>query len=311
MAYRFLLEVPGAFASDANGAVSSVDDAQVVLTRNSHGLEFDDPYLDLSVAAHSLNVIPVLYGFAEDLGATRSDSRIVIRVVLHDGRRIGLHEIDAPTMVATIRRDQPWVERSMPKIGDHEPNEYTKARRQQLRTSATALAVAESPDDLPQLPAVQSVIVERSTAQFDWNREEFIMVDVSNIAAAEKFYFDVLGLNLVTRLKKDESGNWRELSLTYDINEANYHSTEADRILLEHGVLRLALARVGHGARLAYSQITTHFSLLVEPDVLARLRATVLMRGYDVLEDRSGDLTFRDPYGVAWSVTDHAANLDR
>lgn len=311
MAYRFLLEVPKAFASDANAAVGSVDDAQVILTRNSHGLEFDDPYLDLTVAAHTLGVIPVLYGFADDLGATRADSRVVVRVVLHDGRRIGLHEVDAATMVATIRRDQPWVERSMPKIGDHEPTEFTRIRRQLRSTPTSALAVAEAPDDLVQLPAVQSVIVERSVAQFEWDRDEFVMVDVSNIAGAEKFYFDVLGLNLVTRLKRDDAGNWRELALAYDVDEANYHSSEADRVLLEHGVLRLALARVGHGARLNYAQITTHFSLLVDPDVLARLRATVLMRGYDVLEERAGDLTFRDPYGIAWSVTDHAARLDR
>ena len=309
MAYRFLLEIPTGFASDANAAVGSVDDAQVVVTRNSHGLGFDDPYLDMTIAAHSLSVIPVLYGFADDIGATRADSRTALRIVLHDGRRVGFHEVDAPTMVATIRRDQPWVERSMPKIGDHEVNDVTKARRQ--RSGTRGLAVADAPDGLPQLPAVHSVIIERAQSQFTWQDSEFVLVPVTNIAAAEKFYFDVLGLNLVTRLKRDEIGNFRELPLTYDHAEANYHNSEADRILLEHGVLRMALVRAGHGARLDYSRIETHFSLLVDPDVLARLRATVLMRGYDVLEDQAGDLTFRDPYAVAWSVTDHAANLDR
>ena len=311
MAYRFLLEVPSAFANDANAAVGSIDDAQVVLTRNSHGLGFDDPYLDMTIAAHSLNVIPVLYEFAVDIGATRPESRTVVRVVLHDGRSIGLHEVDAPTMVATIRRDQPWVDRSMPKIGDHEPNERTLARRRLQAAAGSSTAFATAPDSLPQLPAVQSVIIERSQTQFDWNNEEFIEVPVTNIASAEKFYFDVLGLNLVCRLKRDALGNWSELPLTYDHEEANYHNSEADRILLEHGVLRLALVRAGHGARLDYSRISTHLSLLVDPDVIARLRATVLMRGYDVLEDQSGDLTFRDPYGVAWSVTDHAARVDR
>ena len=309
MAYRFLLEVPTGFASDANAAVGSVDDAQVVVTRNSHGLGFDDAYVDMTIAAHGLGVIPTLYGFANDIGATRADSRSALRIVLHDGRRIGFHEVDAPTMVATIRRDQPWVERSMPKIGDHEINDVTKARRQ--RFGGGDVAVVDDPDGLPQLPAVQSVIIERSQSQFIWQDKEYVLAPVTNIAAAEKFYFDVLGLNLVARLKRDEKGNFHELPLTYDHDEANYHNTEADRILLEHGVLRLALVRAGHGARLDYSRIDTHFSLLVDPDVLARLRATVLMRGYDVLEEQAGDLTFRDPYGVAWSVTDHAANLDR
>jgi catechol 2,3-dioxygenase-like lactoylglutathione lyase family enzyme len=312
MAYRFLLEVPAVFNEDANTVVGSVDDAQVLVTRNSHGLGFDDPYVDFSIAAHSLKVIPVLYEWANEIGATRQDSRIVVRIVLHDGRRIGLHEVDAPAMVAAIRRDQPWVDRSMPKIGEHEPTEISRVRRQQaLLTAGRSAAVALAPDDHPQLPAVQSVIVERTAADFTWQTEEYALVTVSNLAAAERFYFDVLGLNLVCRLKRDETGNWRELPLAYDHEEANYHNTEADRVLLEHGVLRLALARAGHGARLNYATVETHFSLLVESDVLANLRATVLMRGYDLLEDTGRDITFRDPFGVAWSVTDTAANVDR
>jgi catechol 2,3-dioxygenase-like lactoylglutathione lyase family enzyme len=312
MAYRFLLEVPAVFAEDANAVVGSVDDAQVLVTRNSHGLGFDDTYVDLSIASHSLKVIPVLYDWASDIGATRQDSRIVVRVVLHDGRRIGLHEADAPAMVAAIRRDQPWVDRSMPKIGEHEPTEISRVRRRQAALAASGGAgITLAPDNQPQFPAVKSVIVERTAAEFTWNNDEYALVTVSNLASAERFYSDVLGLNLVCRLKQDEPGNWRELPLAYDHEEANYHNTEADRVLLEHGVLRLALARAGHGARLNYATVETHFSLLVEPDVLANLRATVLMRGYDLLEDTGRDITFRDPFGVAWSVTDSAANVDR
>lgn len=310
MAYRFLLEVPAQFGNDANVAIASVNDAQVLVSRSSHGLGFDDPYVDMSVAAHSLAVIPVIYGWANDIGATRPDARFTLRIVLHDGRRVGLHEADAVSMAAAIRRDQPWVERNMPKIGDHEPNEITRSRWQRV-VSRSGLAVSEAPDDVVQLPAVQSVILERTEAEFSWQRDDYALVAVTNIAAAEKFYYDVLGLNLVSRLKRDERGNWRELPVAYDHEMASYDNTEADRVLLEHGTLRLALARVGHGARLDYSKINTHVSLLVDADVLARLKATVLMRGFDVLEDEAHDFTFRDPYGVAWSATDHAANVDR
>lgn len=307
MAYRFLLEVPEAYEDDANTAVAVSGDAQVLVKRNSHGLGFDDPYVDLTVAAHSLAVIPELYRWANDIGATRPESRATISIVLHNGRRIGLHEVDAPGMVAAIRRDQPWVERSLPKIGEHELNEVTKYRLQQLRARTGAGAALANVDEAGQLPAVQAVVLERAADTFDWDREEYALVQVAEIAKAEQFYFDVLGLNLVGRLKRDERGNWREMVLEPDIRMASYHPGEADRVLLEHGPLRLALARAGHGAPLDYARVTTHFALLVEPDVLARLRATVLVRGYDVLDDDGRNMTFRDPFGVAWSVTDQAA----
>ncbi|MER3437332.1 MAG: hypothetical protein C4346_06925, partial [Chloroflexota bacterium] len=86
MAYRFLLEVPEDLAAEANVAVSAAGDAQVVVVRNSHGLGFDDPYVDLTVAAHTLRVIDTLYQWFDDLGASRPD----IRVVLHSGERLAL-----------------------------------------------------------------------------------------------------------------------------------------------------------------------------------------------------------------------------
>ncbi len=59
MAYRFLLEVPAAFENDVNAAVGSVEDAQILVSRTSHGLGIDVPYKDMSIAAHSLAIIPI------------------------------------------------------------------------------------------------------------------------------------------------------------------------------------------------------------------------------------------------------------
>src|SRR5918998_1335625 len=50
------------------------------------------------------------------LGASRPD----LRIVLHSGVRLDLEQLDRGAMVAAIRRDQPWVERSIPKVGEHE-----------------------------------------------------------------------------------------------------------------------------------------------------------------------------------------------
>src|SRR5918998_1549091 len=121
MAYRFLLEVPASLAAEANTAVAEAADAQVVLVRNSHGLGFDDPSADLTVAAHSLRVVDTLYDWFDALGASRPD----IRIVLHGGDRLSLEANDRGGMIAAIRRDQPWVERTIPKIGEHEEEEST------------------------------------------------------------------------------------------------------------------------------------------------------------------------------------------
>ncbi len=120
MAYRFVLEVPSNLADVANVAVATAGDAQVLVNRAAHGLGFGVPYQNLTVAAHSLRVISTLYGWAGEIGATRPESRVQIGIVLHSGKRIGLHDVDAPALVAAIRRDQPWVETSAPKIGEHE-----------------------------------------------------------------------------------------------------------------------------------------------------------------------------------------------
>src|SRR5690242_10873001 len=138
MAYRFLLEAPEALADEANVAVEQVADAQVVLVRDSHGLGFEEPFVDLTIAAHSLQIIQSLYDWFDQLGASRSD----IRIVLHSGERVPLEAVDRAAMVAMIRRDQPWVERTIPKVGEHEPQDGAGRRNPSGRAAA---AVKRSP----------------------------------------------------------------------------------------------------------------------------------------------------------------------
>src|SRR5215203_1522194 len=116
MAYRFLLEVPESLAEAASIAVDSAGDTQVLVIRPSHGLGVDDPYLDMTVAAHSLRVVDLLFDWYETIGAPRPN----VRIVLHGGERYPMEAVDRARMVALIRRDQPWVERTIPHIGDHE-----------------------------------------------------------------------------------------------------------------------------------------------------------------------------------------------
>ena len=117
MAYRFLLEVPERLAEDASLVVDQAGDAQVVVERPSHGLGVDAPYLDLTTAAHSLRVIEMLGDWYGGLPEPRPN----VGIVLHGGERYSLGEMSPKRIVALIRHDQPWVERSIPHVGDHEP----------------------------------------------------------------------------------------------------------------------------------------------------------------------------------------------
>ena len=68
MAYRFLLEVPEALADEAGIAVAAAGDAQVVVRRSkAHQQPYTEPYIDMTVAAHSLEVTQTLVAWQESL----------------------------------------------------------------------------------------------------------------------------------------------------------------------------------------------------------------------------------------------------
>ena len=299
MAYRFLLEVPATLSDDANVAVATAGDAQVVVERPGHGLGFDEPYIDLTVAAHSLRVIDSLYGWASELGANRADSRSNIGIVLHDGARIRLSESDAPNIVAAIRRDQPWVERSVPKIGDHERVKFANpATPPQIEnTSPASLAVATAP-----AATVADVDLVDAEDEITVDGTNYAVIRVMNLALAERFYNQALGLTLVKRYRQDDSGNWQDLGTEYDHAAASHTHTEADLTFMENGPLALAISRAGRAAHLNYDTVMNELQVAMEPLAASRLRALVLMRNYTLLGSAGRSFTFRDPFGVVWNI---------
>src|SRR5699024_1208839 len=113
MAYRFILEVPEFLVGDANVVINTTGDAQTHFARDSHGLGFEDPYKDFSISAHSLRIIDAIYAWYADMDAAWPGSRINVMIALHSGERLSIGDIPKSQMVAAIRRDQPWVERSI------------------------------------------------------------------------------------------------------------------------------------------------------------------------------------------------------
>ena len=309
MAYRFLLEVPEALAADANVAVAEAGDAQVVLVRSAHGLGFDDPYADLTVAAHSLRVIDTLYGWFDALGASRPD----VRIVLHGGDRIALEARDRGAMVAAIRRDQPWVERTLPKIGDHERDAFDPgftegANLREGRGADTSIDAAggNAPASGAALDAswiAPGAVAERSGRRVALQTLNHIAARVADLAKAERFYTDFFDMELLGRARRGPGGRFAAVDGDYRWDGALAEGTEADVVFLRNGPVALALYRVGRGARLDRSAAMDHLSVGVDASTFATLRGEILMRSFETLATSTTGITFRDPFGLVWEVT--------
>ena len=305
MAYRFLLEVPEGLAAEAAVAVDGIGDAQVILVRDAHGLDFDDPSVDLTVAAHSLRVVDALYDWFDTLGAARPD----LRLVLHGGERLPLEEHDRGAMVAAIRRDQPWVERSIPKIGDHEEPEGVPAAP---RDDGSGIARLDTSIDAAggNVPATGAALDrswiapgavatrERAIRLLGLNH---LALQVADLAKAERFYAEFFGMALEGRLRRGPRGGLVTVDGDYRWDDAVRTGTEADVTFLRNGPIALALHRVGRGARLDRS-ILNHLSVAVDAATYSTLKGEVLMRSMQTLHSADASFTFRDPFGLAWEI---------
>lgn len=285
MAYRFLVEVPESLASEAGIAVAQAGDAQVVVVR-PHGPGYDEPYADLTIAAHSLRVIDTLYAWFNEIGASRPD----ISVVLHSGEEVSLEEVSRDEMIALIRRDQPWVERTIPKIGEHDT--VTSPAATVEVAPATGLAV---------MPA--GVEDERPLQIRELNH---LAIRVQDLARAERFYTEFMAMDLMARARSGPSGAMELLDGSYSWEEATRTGTEADVSYMRNGPLMLALHRLGRGARLERS-ILDHISIRVDATTFTELKGQVLVRSFEMLATAETAFMFRDPFGIVWEVTLHGA----
>ena len=313
MAYRFILEVPETLVEDANVVVNAVGDAEVLLARESHGLGFQDPYRDLSVAAHSLRVIDALYAWYADLGANVPESRINMQVVLHRGERLSLHEVTRPQMIAAIRRDQPWVERTIPKIGEHE----TK------HSPSTSLIESNVVPEVPRegnvavstvaTPAVSTWVKPVTILAADETKARsgitvagvpHVLIGVYDLAKPERVYGELFGLQLIGRGNRTNDGGWEFLPGEYDDEQEAQWGIEPDYAFLQNGPLAVALERQGRNLPLdRFSTIVEPIRLVVDRASLNYIRAKVLVRNYNVLDGtRPHAFVFRDPFAYTWAI---------
>lgn len=300
MAYRFLLEVPEALASEASVAVESTPDAQVILVRDSHGLGFEDEFVDLTVAAHTLRVVDSLYDWFDALGASRPD----IRLVLHSGERIALEGVDRGAMVAAIRRDQPWVERSVPKVGEHEQDVFASPATEPRQPLGAAIdaAGANAPDALlDRRPAATATLPEVGR-RVHLRRLNHIALQVLDVAKAEQFYEQFLNMEVVGRARRAANGSYEPVEGEYRWDDALRHGRPADVTFVSNGAITLALLRAGRGARLAEGAFD-HLSVAVDPASFSAIKGEALVRPLTITATSDAAFSFRDPFGLTWEIT--------
>jgi catechol 2,3-dioxygenase-like lactoylglutathione lyase family enzyme len=294
MAYRFLLEVPESLAAEANIAVSGADDAQVVVVRNSHALDFDEPYVDLTVAAHSLRVIQTLYDWFDELGASRPD----LRIVLHSGEQLELEKVDRGNMVAAIRRDQPWVERTIPLIGEHQNESFLP----EGETGAGVDMIASIEPAAAERTWSRVAPVAEAAGAVQIRTLNHIAIRVTELQRAETFYHDFFSMDIVGRARAAGNGAVEALDASYSWSAANAAGLPATVSFLRNGPLVLAVQALGRGARLERG-VLDHVSVRVDAQTFNALKGQVLMRSMEVLATAETSIMFRDPFFVTWEIT--------
>lgn len=287
MAYRFVLEVPESVAQEVNTAIGTVPDAQVLVMRNSHGLGYNDPYLDLSVAAHSLAVVERIYQWMLDYGEPWPD----VRLVMHDGRRVSFAKANVSLVIAAIRRDQPWVDHTMPQIGVHEPKPWL---------SAAAMEVA------PEVPTLDF----DDPASLQRRFESAPRVPIHNLAPAEQYYDEVLDLHVAARARRRDDGTFEEIEGSYDPKLARLREEEADAVFLENGPLQINLERFPRGYPLPYGTDPLHVHITATRDHIADVKGRILVYGNNLLESSDEVLRFADPFNVVWTISPAVAIED-
>lgn len=281
MAYRFVLEVPESLAFEVNSAVYSTPDAQIHHVRNSHGLGFDDSFVNLTVAAHSLAVVERIYQWMANYGQPYPD----VRLVMHDGRRVSLPKANVSLIVAAIRRDQPWVDHTMPMIGSHEPLPWLSPAAQRSEEPAVPVLALDDPESLAE---------RYRTAP---------RVPVHNLPPAEEFYRDVLDLRVVARAHRRDDGSLRAIEGHYDPKIARLKVEEADVVFLENGPLQVNLERHRRGQLMPYGLDFEEIHTTATREQMTSIKGRILMGGYNLLESTDDELRFADPFNVVWVIT--------
>lgn len=312
MAYRFLLEVPDALYAQANVVISHTPDAGIVDVHEGVMGDFDTQGKTMTLSAHSLDIAWQLFDWYAEVQATTPGAGPV-NYAFTNGTRMHVAEHDPADVVAAIRRDQPWVDRTIPKIGDHAtrvgPADALKPAMASIETRALGTAVVNA----PRVGNITILATDEPTEHPTMTVEGVTMLHLPmiDLFRAERAYAEVLGAELVDRADRDGSGGylWHGVEHAHDSDVRTV--PEADFAFLQNGPLVIALERMGRAAPLdVHSNVPNPVRLMVSDASFEIIKAETLVRNWTVMDDSTpGVFMFRDPYGYTWAV--HSESFEK
>lgn len=312
MAYRFLLEVPDALYAQANVVISHTPDAGIVDHHEGIGGDFDNQGKTLTLSAHSLDIAWRLKDWYADVQANMPGAGPV-NYLLTNGTRLLVSDHDPAEVVAAIRRDQPWVERSIPKIGAHAfrtgPAEALKPAMASVEARSYGAAVVNA----PRVGNVTILATDEPTDHPTLTIEGVTMLHLPmiDLFRAERAYAEVFGAVLEDRADRDGKGGYVWHGVEHAPESDVRTVPEADYAFLQNGPLTLALERMGRAEPLdVHSNVPDPVRLLVSDASLESIKAEALVRNWAVMDDTTpGVFAFRDPYGYTWAV--HSESFEK
>ena len=282
MAYRFVLDVPTAVEEDAKAIIATVKDAQILVERHPRDLAMGaEPRAELSVAAHSLQVLDTLYGWIADRGLTQG---IFIRA--YEGGQLDLATTDASTLRRLVQGDQYWFQYTVPRI-QHVARGWMEGG---ARVADVPYGGREATD----------IAVLTAENRVDLGGVDHVAVRVRDMRLAERFYNDFLGMDVLYRARRVDD-RWQHYGPDFSWDESIATGVVPDIIRLQNAPVALLLINAGapavlHEARVAY------VSLNAPQSTLDHLRGRVLFNSWTLQEDSPRSMRFVDPFGITWQI---------
>lgn len=312
MAYRFLLEVPENLYEQANVVINHAPNAGINDTHIGIAGEFDNPGITITISAHTLEITSRLREWYDDVKANQPDAGVV-NYYFTDGRRMSVGDSDPLEVVAAIRRDQPWVERSIPKIGDHATRTGPAGTLAPARGSNVA---ASARTGVVNAPRVGNITIRATDEPTDHPSLHIDGVDMIHIEAmdlfrAEEAYGEVFGASLLDRADRDGKGGYEWYNAdppeTSDVRTV----PEPDFAFLQNGPLVIAIERMGRALPIpVLSNVPAPVKLLVTDESFQSIRAEALVRNWTIMDENTpGIHIFRDPFGYTWEI--HAESFEK
>lgn len=312
MAYRFLLEVPDALYAQANVVINHAPDAEIVDVHEGIGGNFDVPGKTMTLAGHSLDLVYRIHDWYADVLFHTPDAPPV-NYQMMSGGRLGVALTNPDDVVAAIRRDQPWVERTIPKIGEHA---VRTAPPGVLKPAVATMDARLARTDASRGPRLGNITIlatdePRDHPVMDIEGVPMLHLPVIDLSRPERVYAEIFGAALVDRADRDGRGGYVWHGADYDIEQEAQFGTEPDFAFVQNGPLVIALERAGRAYPLdVFANPPAPIRLLVDDASFTTIRGEVLARNWNVFEDSTeGIFGFRDPFGYTWAV--HSESFEK